>query len=52
MTFKINPAQGSTLLILLTGFTLLLLSRLSAVVRTTPSAAGQVLEGLKGWAQS
>jgi len=52
MTFKTNPAQGSTLLILLTGFSLLLLYRLSAIVGTTPSAAGQVMEGFKEWAQS
>jgi len=40
------------LLILFIGFCLLLIYRFSPVVRTTPSAAGQVLEGLKEWAQS
>lgn len=52
MTFKINPAQGSTLLILFISFSIFLVYRLSTVVRTTPSTTGQVMEGFKEWAQS
>jgi len=40
------------LLILFIGFSLLLIYRFSPVVIITPSAAGQVLEVLKEWAQS